>query len=85
MSANEDNLTENVHPVEGGEAPPLEDMDQHEANSTPTPVQAAQASMQGLVLDDKDKNERELEIASKLLDQVKGYHGFDNIQTRAKA
>ena len=48
-------------------------------------MQAALACMQGLALGDQDKHEKELEIASKLLDQVKGYYGFDNIQTRAKA
>ena len=85
MSANEDNLSENVLPVGGDEALPPEDMDQHEVNPIPTPVQAAQASMQSLVLADKDKNQKELEIAAKLLDQVREYHGFDSIQTRAKA
>ncbi|MDP6725526.1 MAG: hypothetical protein QF536_10090, partial [Arenicellales bacterium] len=84
MSANEATLSETVPPVGGGEALPPEDMIT-EDTSTTTPVQAAQASMQSLVLADKDKNQSELEITARLLDQVREYHGFDNIQTRAKA
>ena len=37
MSANEDNLTENVLPGDSDEALPPEDMDQNEANAPPHP------------------------------------------------
>ena len=81
MSDN-DNLQEHALPSDAGEAAHSEEMDQ---GVTPTPIQAAEASLQGLELGDKEKHAKELEIANKLLDQVKGFFGFDKTQTRAKA
>ena len=82
MSDN-DNLQEHALPSDAGEAAHSgEDMDQE---VTPTPIQAAEASLQGLDLGDKEKHAKELEIANRLLDQVKGFFGFDKTQTRAKA
>ena len=85
MSANDNNLSEIVSPREPGKAAPQEEMDHQEANTPITPTHAAQVSLQEMALGDKEKHEKELELTSKLLDQVKGFFGFDNMQTHAKA
>ena len=69
MSANQDNLSENVSPREAGEAAPPEEMDQ-EANTPITPTLAAQVSLQAMALGEKEKHDKEIEICSMLLDQV---------------
>ena len=50
----------------------------------PSPTSAAQQSLQKMGIGEKEKYQKELVICSKLLDQVKGYFGFDRV-TRAKA
>ena len=50
----------------------------------PSPTSAAQQSLQKMGIGEKEKYQKELDISSKLLDQVKGYFGFDRV-TRAKA
>ena len=46
-----------------------------EANTSPT--EAAQASLQNLGLGEKEKHEKELATCAQLLDQVRGFFGFD--------
>ena len=50
----------------------------------PSPTSAAQQSLEKMGIGEKEKYQKELVICSKLLDQVKGYFGFDRV-TRAKA
>ena len=72
MSTNP-SLQENVSLVEAGEggSPPLE------VNITPTTQ--AQQCLQGMALGEKEKYEKELATCAQLLNQVRGYFGFDRL------
>ena len=74
---------ENVSLVQAGEGgSPLQDDMELEVNITPTTQ--AQQSLQGMALGEKEKHKKELATCSQLLDQVRGYFGFDRV-TRSKA
>ena len=77
------NLSENVSPQDASKAANLVDEMEHEGNTSPTTV--AQASLQNLGLGDKEKHKKELAICSQLLDQVRGYFGFDRITQQTEA
>ena len=75
--SNTDNLYENISRQDAGEVAPLGNEMEHEVNTSPTA--AAQASLQNMALGEKEKHEKELAICSQLLDQVRGYFGFDRV------
>ena len=79
---NSNNLSENISCQDTSEVALLSEEMDHEVNTTPTA--AAEASLQNMALGEKEKHEKELATCSKLLDQVRGYFGFDRV-TRSKA
>ena len=83
MLSNSENLNELSSRQEADEAALLStETDQEVSITTPTVV--AQASLQNMALGEKEKHDREINTASQLLDQVRGYFGFDRV-TRSKA
>ena len=80
--SNTDNLNENISRQDAGKAALLSDEMDQEVITTPT--SAAEVSLQNMALGEKEKHKKELAICSQLLDQVRGYFGFDRV-TRSKA
>ena len=69
-------LDENLQgPAGEGGTPPL-GMEGVEV-TPPSPTSEAQQSLQNMGISEKEKHDKELAICNKLLDQVKGYFGFE--------
>ena len=77
MLTQPENLSENTSHEDAGEAANLNEEMEHKASTTPT--SAVQASLQNMALGEKEKYEKELATCSQLLDQVRGYFGFDRL------
>ena len=76
--SNTENLNENLTRQDADEAALLSDEMDHEVSNT-TPTTVAQASLQSMALGEKEKYDKELATCSQLLDQVRGYFGFDRV------
>ena len=74
MSSNPENLNELSSRQEADEAAlPRAGADLEDSTSH---TEAAQASLRNMALGEKEKHEREINTASQLLDQVRGYFGL---------